>query len=152
MQSSSRGRGRPQRRARPRKVDQESEDEIMPQRKRRQTDIRKTRETSSSRRRGRNVKRPVYFENDEDDLPPEPETRPKRDISSKRSRDQDAYQEESSAAAASDGNDSEENWDDESEMDDTLKREKAYLRKKKKKNTVTSRGRVSKPNPRIHSE
>merc|ERR1712186_45430 len=105
------------RRARPRKVDQESENEIMPQRKRRQTDIRKTRETSSSRRRGRNVKQPVYFENDEDE-PPEPETRPKRDTSSKRSRDQDAYQEESSAAADSDGNDSEENWDDESEMDD----------------------------------
>ena len=39
--------------------------------------------------------------------------------------------------------------ENESESDGTTSREKAYLSKKQKKTTVTSRGRVSKPNPRI---
>ena len=158
VQSSSRSAGggsggrRPQRQARPRKIEQDSDDEheIMPQRKRQRPDSsRKSASGTSSKRR--NVKRPIYFEGDDnDDGPAEPEmARPARRGASKRPRDHesmnhDRESEDSDDVSNDDG--SEENWDSD---DPTTSREKAYLRKKKKKTTVTSRGRVSKPNPRI---
>merc|ERR1712021_227942 len=131
----SRGR-RPQRQALPRKIEQDSDDEheIMPQRKRQRPDSsRKSASGTSSKRR--NVKRPIYFEGDDnDDGPAEPEmARPVRRGASNRPRDHesmnhDRESEDSDDVSNDDG--SEENWDSD---DPTTSREKAYLRKKKKK-------------------
>lgn len=144
-------------RARPTRVyhepedeEEESEEEILPQRQKRQMAKRNDRlrrgappvqSTSDSLPSRRNVKRPTYYEGDDSE---EDNRRPKRQAASLASRrkflqesddddDEDEEEKNNSPSAADSGED--------------VSGEEAYLRRKK--TTVTSRGRVSKPNPRI---
>ena len=151
-------RRKPQRKARIVQEEslEEEEEEIMPQRKRRQIDERNNRRghhsasTSTSGGR-RNQKRPVYFEGDEDedDHPRgsrggRPKRAPvkRRDLEEFDTAEVDPDEESTEEETASDD-------DEDQDSDAVTSREKAYLSKKKKKTTVTSRGRISKPNPRI---
>jgi bromodomain and WD repeat domain-containing protein 1/3 len=140
--------------------DDVSEEEIMPQRKRQQLVQRSSRlrhaSTSSSIStlpRRRNVARPTYFEEDEESDERRisnnrrPTTRNARGRKKAQIPDDDEDEESTPAAAdSSEEGSGQEDIDGESD-DEPTSREEAYL-KKKKKSTVTSRGRVSKPNPR----
>merc|ERR1712113_1050534 len=130
-------------------VDPESEEEILPQRKRRQfmERSRLRRESSSPNAplpRRRNVNRPTYAEEESGE---EDNRRSRR---SRRKRQETPEPEPESEDESGDSSEEgEEDSEEDSDGNESTSREKAYLSKKKKKATVTSRGRVSKPNPRI---